>query len=192
VTRENDFIEYLFDEDIREDRVEVIIMRDGSQETIYIEPVVLVNEYYEADNDPLEHFGIVLDDRYDDRIVVWKVIRRSPAYYAGIRKGDVITTFHGERVAAPKEFVQVVQGLEPGKVEVGVQREQRNREFEVDVPRMADRRERRDSVREERSDRREEVREERTEDRSDRRGDRDDAKERRDQGRSGVLPQPKQ
>ena len=79
VTREPEFIEYLMASDA--DRVPVIVSRDGREETIYVQPSVLTEDYEYADVNPLEQFGIVLDDRYNDRIVVWKIVPRSPAYY---------------------------------------------------------------------------------------------------------------
>ena len=161
VARDTDFMQNLFGNEVRDDKVEVIVLRDGSNTTVYIEPKVLMDEYYIEDHDPLHHFGVVLDDRYDDRVVVWKVVPRSPAFYAGIRDGDVITKFRGDTVAAIADFVQAVRGVEPGTVDVSVERQKRAREYQLDIPRFAERRDRREASQEERGERREEAREER-------------------------------
>lgn len=137
VTREADFVQYLFAEDVRNERVEVVVFRGGKQQIIYVEPIVLIKEYYAVQVDPLEQFGLILDDRYPDRIVVWRVVPRSPAFYAGIRAGDVIVTFGGERVTSADAFVQLVQDVEPGNVAVEVMRDRQARTYEVEVPRVA-------------------------------------------------------
>lgn len=92
VTREDDFVTYLFADDVRNEKIKVIVIRDGREEVIIVEPAVFVEELSYVENDPLEHFGVIVDDRYNDRIVVWRVVPRSPAYYAGIRAGDVIVS----------------------------------------------------------------------------------------------------
>jgi S1-C subfamily serine protease len=77
---------------------------------------------------------LVVDDRYDDRIVVWKVMPRSPAFYAGFRPGDVVTTFRGQPVAQRQAFVESFTSLEPGMVDFEVRRGDRVRPLQVEVP----------------------------------------------------------
>ncbi|MBC7855812.1 MAG: PDZ domain-containing protein, partial [Pirellulaceae bacterium] len=137
VVRDADFVTYLFAEDIRNDRVEVIVFRGGKQVIVYVEPTVLIQDYYAVQVDPLESFGVILDDRYSDRIVIWRVVPRSPAYYAGIRGGDVLVSFRGERIASADAFVKLVQNVEPGNVAVEVMRDKQTREYEVELPRLA-------------------------------------------------------
>ena len=174
VSSEADFVRYVFADDVRNTRVKVVVLRGGREEIVYVEPAVLIEEMYVEHHDPLEDFGLVVDDRYTDRIVVWKVLPRTPAFYAGFRRGDVITTFRGQRIASPREFVQVVQRTDPGLVAVEVNRGQRARSLEVDFRTRAESRtalrpnfdegvERRTERREERREGREERREERRE-----------------------------
>src|SRR4029079_3911972 len=120
VTREPEFIEYLMASDA--DRVAVVVTRDGREETIYVRPAVFTEEYEYADAEPLEQIGIVLDDRYNDRIVVWKVIPRSPAYYAGVREGDVITTFGDRPYRTRSEFEKAIVGAKEGEANIQVRR----------------------------------------------------------------------
>jgi C-terminal processing protease CtpA/Prc len=84
ITSEADFVRYLMADDLR-DRVAVVVMRDGREMPLYVDPIVIRERVTHVHVDPLEQFGIIIDDRYDDRIVVWRVIPRSPAFYAGIR-----------------------------------------------------------------------------------------------------------
>jgi S1-C subfamily serine protease len=161
VSRERDFVTYLFAEDVREERVKVIVLRDDREEVIWVEPTVFIEEVHVAHHDPLEEFGIIVDDRYDDQVVVLKVFPRSPAYYAGIRAGDVITVFDGHKISSPKEFVTYVRDVRSENVVVKVDRDRKVRELDVEFTSV------RDDRREERSERRED-RLERRDDRSDR------------------------
>ena len=144
--REGDFIEELFSPDAPE-RADVVVVRDGREQVIHVEPAQLIEEYRYVENDPLENFGIVLDDRYNDRIVVWKVIPQSPAYYAGIRAGDVFTTFRGQPVTTRQDFERVVTNLDEGNVPVQIRRGEKTRDYTVDVPRFERRAERRIALR---------------------------------------------
>lgn len=178
VSRERDFIQYVFADDVRQERVKVIVLRGDREEVVYLEPTVFIEETQVVHHDPLEHFGIVVDDRYDDQLLVWKVIPRTPAYYAGIRAGDVITLFDGQRVTAPQQFVTLVEKVDGNAVQVEVNRNRQARKLDVELSNQ-------DSIREERR----EIREERREDRRDGvRVDRDGAGVDVNVPRTGVTP----
>jgi len=175
VSGEDDFMRYVLHGD--SDRVTVIVYRDGREQTIYVEPAVFNEDSEVAEVDPMERFGIILDDRYDDRIVVWRVIPRSPAYYAGFRAGDVITTFGDHPYHTRNEFEHSVTGWKAGDVNVQVRRGENTRKLSVDVPNNLNR-----------SDRVAE-RQDRQMDRTDRRSDRSDDRNYNNQqnrGRSGI------
>ena len=144
VSREADFIDYLVSTNRR---VDVIVTRDGREETIQVDPALLLEDYGSTEVDPLEQLGIIVDDRYDDRIVVWRVIPRSPAYYAGIRAGDVLATLDSHRLGTRQELEKSVSALNPGEVGVEIRRGDRTREVTVDVPRFETRGERRTALR---------------------------------------------
>jgi len=57
----------------------------------------------------------VLDNRYDDRIVVWRVIPRRPLL-RGIREGDVISTFDGRPYKTRTEFEKSVGDWRTGEL----------------------------------------------------------------------------
>ena len=144
VSREGDFIDYLISNNRR---VDVIVTRDGREETIQVDPSLLLEDYGANEVDPLEQLGMVVDDRYDDRIVVWRVIPRSPAYYAGIRAGDVLATLDSQRLGTRQQFEKSVSTLNPGEVGIEIRRGNRTRELTVDVPRFETRGERRTALR---------------------------------------------
>ncbi|WP_254508014.1 PDZ domain-containing protein [Anatilimnocola floriformis] len=177
VVRQDEFINYLFADDVRNDKIKVIVMRDGKEEVIIVEPAVFVDELSYVEHDPLETFGVIIDDRYTDRIVVLRVVPRSPAYYAGLRSGDVITGFNGQRLANIAGLVQRLTGADAGEVPVTITRGQANRTLHVDVPKFVNRTERRAALRPNFDNA-----VERREDRIDRRDDRiDDRRERREE-----------
>ena len=193
VRSERDFVRYLLDEEIRDERVEIVVLRDGREEVIYVEPTVLIEEMHAGHHhhDPLEEIGIVIDDRYDDRVVVWKVLPRTPAFYAGVRPGDVIATWHGRRISRPDSFVRVVTESDPGEVAIGVRRQNRVRDLQLEVPELQAQASagRRTAFRpdyEDNLDRRLDRREDRREFREERREDR---MENRDNYGAGFAPQ---
>jgi len=129
------FIEYLFDPEIRNQRVEVIVWRGGRQTTVYVQPSLLIQEYTSAasQSDPLEEYGLVLDDRYPNYIVVWKVLPRTPAFYAGIRAGDTIVSWDGYRVSTPQQFTSYVQRGWSGPIDLQVSRNRQMRQLQLDM-----------------------------------------------------------
>jgi S1-C subfamily serine protease len=135
VNRETDFIKLLFATKERDGRVEVLLIRKNKEMVIVVEPALLIEHYVTVQRDPMEQLGLVVDDRYADRVLVWKVIPRSPAFYAGIRPGDVITRFGDQRVVERKGFVAMVEKVQPGAVAVEVNRAQRTRPIRIEVPR---------------------------------------------------------
>lgn len=132
VTTERQFVDNVLIDDA--ERVRVVVARDGVEQVLFVEPRLLITAVTTVHHDPLEEFGIVLDDRYQNRVIVWRVLPRSPAYYAGIRPGDAIVTFEGRRVATPDDLVQAVAGIEAGVVVVGVHRLNQERFIEVELP----------------------------------------------------------
>jgi len=133
ITSETDFVRYLMNNNAR-GRMNVVVLRGGQQETLYIDPTVISQHTTINTVDPLEQFGIILDDRYADRLLVWRVNPRSPAFYAGIRAGDVLTSFAKQRLTNPKAFVEIVQRTNPGVVAIELSRNGQMRVIEADFP----------------------------------------------------------
>jgi S1-C subfamily serine protease len=135
VNRQTDFIKLLFATKERDGRVEVLLVRKNKEMVLVVEPALLIEHYVVVQHDPIEQLGLVVDDRYDDRVVVWKVVPRSPAFYAGLRPGDVITKFGDQRVVERKGFGAMVEKVQPGIVAVEVDRARRTRPIRIEVPR---------------------------------------------------------
>lgn len=185
VTREDEFIRYVLRSESR--RVTVIVLRDNREETIYVEPAVLIDDHDYVEVDPLERFGIIVDDRYDDRIVVWRVIPRSPAYYAGFRPGDVIVKFGDRPYRTRTEFERGSRDWKAGDVEVQVRRGERTRDLSVEIP-TSDRSDGRTSERSERRDERTAQRDSNTSDQGNTdRSDRTNNNNQDNNNRGGIL-----
>jgi hypothetical protein len=133
VDDERAFVQTLFDNRWRNQRANVIIYRHGRPWTVYVHPSQLVTEYTTVANDPLDAYGLVLDDRYDDYVVIWRVTPRSPAYYAGLRAGDVITTFDGRRLTGRDDFVRFIgqDGLDSVRLEISRNRQARRVDLDL-------------------------------------------------------------
>ena len=132
VTRQPDFMRYLFTSNVRGGRVPVIVTRGGQEQTIYMEPQTFMTHINTSQSDPLEQIGIIPDDRVQDRAVIWKVIPRSPAYFAGLRNADVIVSFNKQPVSNSAELSELAAKAEPGPIAVEVQRGEKARQLEVD------------------------------------------------------------
>lgn len=137
IAREADFINYLFADDIRDQQVRVIVNRAGREEVIMVQPAALVREITTIQHSPLEELGIILDDRYDDKALVWRVTRRSPAYYGGVRSGDVITALNDQRVQTPEDLQRAVVKFEGEPLQFEVNRGERVRQVSVEVQQAA-------------------------------------------------------
>jgi predicted metalloprotease with PDZ domain len=135
VTRETDFIKLLFATKARDGRVEILLVRNNKEMVVPVEPALLREHYLAVRHDPLEQLGLVIDDRYDDRVVIWKVLPRTPAFYAGIRPGDVITKWGDQRIVERGAFTDLVPTIKPGRVAIDVNRGDRVRPLRLEVPR---------------------------------------------------------
>jgi hypothetical protein len=133
VRTEADFVGTLLVEEVLSHRVPVVLLRGGRRQIVYVRPEVLVTQLQTVSVDPLERLGVELDDRYTTRIVVWRVLPRSPAYYAGIRAGDIITVFDGQRIFDAGELVRLIDRADPILMEIQVARGQQTRNLDVDL-----------------------------------------------------------
>ena len=132
ITRQADFIPYLYSSNVAGGRVPIVINRGGQQQTIYMEPQVFLTHASSYQSDPLDQMGIVADDRVQDKAVVLRVMPRSPAYYGGLRSGDIITSLNKQPVSNVAELSQLAAKAEPGPIALEVQRGDRGRMLEVD------------------------------------------------------------
>jgi hypothetical protein len=114
--------------------VQVMVWRQGRQVPVWVEPWVLVQSSSSgyAQSDPLEPLGIVLDDRYQ-MPVVWKVLPRTPAYYAGVRSGDVIVAWSGQHINDPQDLIGMVHDAQQDQVQLQVSRNRQLRQLTLDL-----------------------------------------------------------
>jgi hypothetical protein len=80
---------------------------------------------------------LVLDNRNPNQITVQQVYPRTPAYYAGIRQGDVITTLGGRNIANLNAFTQGLTQAN-GNVALGITRAGQTRNLEMPALNGAD------------------------------------------------------
>src|SRR4051812_10698606 len=115
---------------------QVVVFRDGRNQAITVDPSIVSQATVAAPVSPIEQFGLVLDDRFGNRITVWRVIPESPAFYAGFRAGDVITTFAGQPFRTRTEFERALTTTSAGEVPFQTRRGDRVRDLVGDIPRF--------------------------------------------------------
>jgi membrane-associated protease RseP (regulator of RpoE activity) len=104
ITTEQQFVQYLNGPSLGTQPVQFVVLRNGQQQTLTLQPTALSQGI--VNHDPLYQYGLVLNNQNPNQIVVQQVYPRTPAYYAGIRQGDVITTLGGQRIANVNAFTQ--------------------------------------------------------------------------------------
>jgi C-terminal processing protease CtpA/Prc len=147
VATEREFIDRLFANEDRNQPVPVVVSRNGQQQTIRITPKTFVDEYMVADANSLHEYGIIIDDSVPDHLRVKAVVPRSPAYYAGVRSGDDITSFQGQRVNAIADLVRGIVNAAGTSAPLEVNRNNQSRELEIEIPAQSGQREPRTALR---------------------------------------------
>jgi len=139
IVAQGDFDRYLY-ADGADQPVRIVVWRGGREVAINLQPNVLyaddTNDTYTTD---LTYFGVEFDPQYTDRLVCLRVIPGSRAYLAGLRNGDEITTWHGERLRSPREFARVVHDAKPGLVDFEYNRGSKAVQAQVNFDRREDR-----------------------------------------------------
>lgn len=100
ITTETQFVQ-LLTAPTRE-QISVVVFRDGQQQTIQLQPTVITQGI--VNNDPFYQYGVLIDDRNPNQIIITRVFPRTSAYYAGLRPGDVIVGVGGQRLAGLDAF----------------------------------------------------------------------------------------
>jgi len=102
VTSESAFLQALNNPAFANQNLSVVVLRSGQQQTLTIQPTLITQGLIAAD--PYYQYGVILDDSDPNRVVVQRVFPRTPAFYAGLRAGDVITTLGGQPVTGINAF----------------------------------------------------------------------------------------
>jgi len=133
VSSEREFVDQLFANQGSNQPVQVVIKRNGQQQTISLQPKAFVDEHL-ANDDRLHEYGIILDENNPDHPKVKAVVPQSPAFYAGLRSGDQITGFRGQRIAAVKDLVQSIINAAGGSAQMEVNRNNQTRQLDIEIP----------------------------------------------------------
>jgi S1-C subfamily serine protease len=96
-------------------RVPIVVLREGRQETIYV--------VYEQDNAGFVEtagssrtaFGAEFDSESSNGAVIIRVQPDSPAHRAGLRQNDVVIALNGDRVDSGQDAMQIVGSLASGE-----------------------------------------------------------------------------
>ena len=82
--------------------------------------------------------GIVVEDRADSGAVIRQLDRNGPAERAGLKEGDVITSYNKQDITGVLQLTRLVRETPPGRaVEVKVRRENQEQTFQVTTMRAA-------------------------------------------------------
>jgi S1-C subfamily serine protease len=134
VATEREFIDQLFASQDPKQTVPIVVNRAGKQETIHLLPSVLQEEYQAAEPDHLSDIGIIVDQKQPGELVVQSVVPKSPAFYAGVRSGDKVIRFDGQRIAALTDFIRTLANTQPGTASLEVNRNNQPRHLDIEVP----------------------------------------------------------
>jgi len=133
VTSERDFVDSLFANHESNQPAQVVVKRNGEQKSLSINTKPFVEEHMNSD-DRLHDLGLVLDESDANHVKVQSVTPKSPAFYGGMRSGDVITRFNGQRINAIKDLVLSIASATGGTTSIDVTRNGGSRSLDVEVP----------------------------------------------------------
>jgi hypothetical protein len=133
VSTEREFLDALFANYQANQAAKIVVNRNGQQQTISINPNVLVDEHVRGSN-RLHEYGIILDDTNPDQLKVQSVVPRSPAFYAGLRRGDQITGVRGQRITALTGLIRSLASNAGQTTPIDVSRNNQERQLDIEVP----------------------------------------------------------
>jgi len=133
VSSEREFVDQLFAEHESNKPAQVVIKRNGQQQTLAIQTKAFVDEHLNSD-DRLHDFGLILDENNPTHVKVQAVVPQSPAFYAGVRSGDVITGFSGQRITQIADFIKSLANTNSNTANMDVNRNNQQRRLEIEVP----------------------------------------------------------
>jgi S1-C subfamily serine protease len=99
--------------------IPVVILRDGTRQTIYVDQSTdyYVNDDpdgFELQDSETAWLGVNLNARYPNSAVVQSVQPGSPAEQAGLQPNDWIVTLNEQRIMSPRHLSQVIRDMAPG------------------------------------------------------------------------------
>ena len=104
ITTEQQFVQYLTGPNVGTQPIRLIALRNGQQVPLTVQPTAHTQGI--VNHDPFYNYGFVLDDRNPNQYLVQRVYPRTPAYYAGLQPGDLITGYGGQPITSMNAFTQ--------------------------------------------------------------------------------------
>jgi membrane-associated protease RseP (regulator of RpoE activity) len=86
----------------------IVVDRNGIVQTLAVQPSAVMRGV--ATFDPLFQAGVTLNNTDPNHLVVSQVFPRTPAFYAGLRPGDVINQINGNPISSPIALSQALAG----------------------------------------------------------------------------------
>lgn len=133
VSSEREFVDQLFANQQTNQPAQVVVKRNGQQTTLAVQTKAFVDEHLNSD-DRLHDFGLILDQNDPNHVKVQAVMPRSPAFYAGLKSGDQITGFSGQRVTRLADFIKSLASATNSTAQMDVNRNNQQRQLEIEVP----------------------------------------------------------
>jgi membrane-associated protease RseP (regulator of RpoE activity) len=105
-------------------RIPVVILRDGREQTVYITPPPArsIVQRPAMPGAPLPSqpiaqasLGVTFDPQFPNLAIVREVRPGSPAEHAGLRTGDMINALNGQRTSTPQHVINAVARMQPGQ-----------------------------------------------------------------------------
>jgi S1-C subfamily serine protease len=130
-----EFIRYLLAEETRDETLPVVVVRDDIEQTLMVEPALLVERLALLRSDPLRPYGFSVDLSAEETMVVTRVSPRTPAFIAGLKPGDVIVKFNDRKPLTAGEFAAYLDEAATDPVALTVRRDGRLTalEWEADI-----------------------------------------------------------
>jgi C-terminal processing protease CtpA/Prc len=110
-------------------RVAIVVLRDGREETINWTPTEQwIEEYTTVTKEVAvpgnaNALGIYLDPQVQDAAVVAEVEPNSAAHKAGVQRNDYIDAVNGERVRSPQDFQALTANIQAANTELTLSRQ---------------------------------------------------------------------
>jgi membrane-associated protease RseP (regulator of RpoE activity) len=101
-------------------RIPVLILRDGREETIYIQsPEAFgqpqqeyATQQFQSGDRPF--LGVAFDPQTRDAAIIASVVPGGPADQAGLQSGDTVVALNGEPVRSHRDAIAVIGSMRPG------------------------------------------------------------------------------